>query len=126
MDSLRDIKDIVRIDYNIEFYIIIALVIFVFLILFLFLFFKQRKKKKKKVSKKEIAYKNLKNINFSNTKNAVYNFSEHFIYFLNEENEQKFYELEKKLLVYKYKKDIEELSKILENEIKNLIKDIKC
>jgi hypothetical protein len=69
--------------------------------------------------------KNLKEIDFEDTKDTVYAFCENFQYFIDEKNKESFEELQKELEMYKYKKEIEKISKELEDRIKSMIKEIK-
>lgn len=126
MQGLKDIKGLVEVpDYSL--WILLSIVIFVIflIILIIYLYKNKRRRRKKKLTFEQIARKNLKEINFSNTKNAVYTFSENFQYFINEENKEAFKKLQKELEAYKYKKDIDELPSKLEENIKELIKEIK-
>lgn len=125
MEGLKDIKGLVEVpDYSL--WILLSIVIFVifFIILIIYLY-KNKRRRKKKPTFEQIARKNLKEIDFSNTKNTVYTFSENFQYFINEENKEAFKKLQKELEAYKYKKDIDELPSKLEENIKELIKEIK-
>lgn len=125
MQGLKDIKGLVEVpDYSL--WILLSIVIFVifFIILIIYLY-KNKRRRKKKLTFEQIARKNLKEIDFSNTKNTVYTFSENFQYFINEENKEAFKKLQKELEAYKYKKDIDELPSKLEENIKELIKEIK-
>lgn len=125
MQGLKDIKGLVEVpDYSL--WILLSIVIFVifFIILIIYLY-KNKRRRKKKLTFEQIARKNLKEIDFSNTKNTVYTFSENFQYFINEENKEVFKKLQKELEAYKYKKDIDELPSKLEENIKELIKEIK-
>ncbi|MDD4330694.1 MAG: hypothetical protein PHD79_12175 [Aliarcobacter sp.] len=125
MEELKDIKGIIEVpDYSLWILLsIIACVVFCLIILVYF--FKNRRKKRKKPSLKQIAMKNLKEIDFDNTKSTVYSFCENFQYFINEKNKESFEQLQKELEIYKYKKEIEKLSDEQKNRIKNMIKEIK-
>ena len=125
MEELKDIKGIIEVpDYSLWILLsIIACVVFCLIILIYF--FKNRRKKRKKPTLKQIAMKNLKEINFDDTKCAVYTFCENFQYFIDEKNKESFEQLQKELEIYKYKKEIEKLSDEEKNRIKNMIKEIK-
>ena len=125
MEELKDIKGIIEVpDYSLWILLsIIACVVFCLIILIYF--FKNRRKKRKKPSLKQIAMKNLKEIDFDDTKSAVYSFCENFQYFINEKNKESFEELQKELEIFKYKKEIEKLSDEQRNRIKSMIKEIK-
>lgn len=124
MEKLKDIKDIVEVqDYSL--YLFISLILVVFILIFLFLYFLKKRKKRKKPTQKQIALKKLKELNYNHTKNTVYTFCENFIFFVDEKNKIAFENLEKSLEKYKYKKDVDNLSQELKDEIKNMIKVIK-
>ena len=125
MEELKDIKGIIEVpDYSLWILLsIIACVVFCLIILIYF--FKNKRKKRKKPTLKQIAMKNLKEINFDDTKGAVYSFCENFQYFIDEKNKESFEQLQKELEIYKYKKEIEKLSDEQKNRIKNMIKEIK-
>ena len=125
MEELKDIKGIIDVpDYSLWILLsIIACVVFCLIILIYF--FKNRRKKRKKPTLKQIAMKNLKEIDFDDTKSAVYTFCENFQYFIDEKNKESFEKLQKELEIFKYKKDIEKLSDEQRNRIKSMIKEIK-
>lgn len=125
MEELKDIKGIIEVpDYSL--WILLSIIAFVvFCLIILIYFFKNRRKKRKKPSLKQIAMKNLKEIDFDDTKSAVYTFCENFQYFINEKNQETFENLQKELETFKYKKEIEKLSDEQKTKIKNMIKEIK-
>ena len=125
MEELKDIKGIIEVpDYSLWILLsIIACVVFCLIILIYF--FKNKRKKRKKPTLKQIAMKNLKEINFDDTKGAVYSFCENFQYFINEKNKESFEKLQKELEIFKYKKEIKKLSDEERNRIKSMIKEIK-
>ncbi|MCB9097737.1 hypothetical protein [Arcobacter sp. s6] len=125
MEELKDIKGIIEVpDYSLWILISIIVTILFFIAITIY-FFKNRRKKRKKLTLKQIAMKNLKEINFNDTKDTVYTFCENFQYFIDEKNKESFEELQKELEMYKYKKEIEKISKELEDRIKSMIKEIK-
>ncbi len=125
MEELKDIKGIIEVpDYSL--WILISIIVtIIFFIAITIYFFKNRRKKRKKLTLKQIAMKNLKEIDFNDTKDTVYAFCENFQYFIDEKNKESFEELQKELEMYKYKKEIEKISKELEDRIKSMIKEIK-
>ena len=125
MEELKDIKGIIEVpDYSL--WILLSIIAFVvFCLIILIYFFKNRRKKRKKTSLKQIAMKNLKEIDFDDTKSAVYTFCENFQYFIYEKNKEAFENLQKELEIFKYKKEIEKLSDEQKTKIKNMIKEIK-
>ena len=125
MEELKDIKGIIDVpDYSLWILLSIIVCVIFSLVLAIY-FFKNRRKKRKKPTLKQIAMKNLKEINFDDTKCAVYTFCENFQYFIDEKNKESFEQLQKELEIYKYKKEIEKLSEEQINKIKNMIKEIK-
>lgn len=125
MEELKDIKGIIEVpDYSI--WILLGMIVGVLLfIISAIYYFKNRRKKRKKLTSKQIAMKNLKEIDFDDTKGAVYTFCENFQYFIDEKNEESFEKLQKELEIFKYKKEIEKLSDEERNRIKSMIKEIK-
>ena len=125
MEELKDIKGIIEVpDYSL--WILLSMIVGLLLCLILAIYyFKNRRKKRKRLTLKQIAMKNLKEIDFDDTKGAVYSFCENFQYFIDEKNKESFEQLQKELEIYKYKKEIEKLSDEEKNRIKNMIKEIK-
>lgn len=125
MEELKDIKGIIEVpDYSL--WILLSMIVGLLLcLIFVIYYFKNRRKKRKKLTSKQIAMKNLKEIDFDDTKGAVYSFCENFQYFINEKNKESFEELQKELEIFKYKKEIEKLSNEQKNKIKSMIKEIK-
>lgn len=125
MEELKDIKGIIEVpDYSL--WILLSIIAsLLFCLIFAIYYFKTRRKKRKKLTLKQIAMKNLKEIDFEDTKDTVYAFCENFQYFIDEKNKESFEELQKELEMYKYKKEIEKISKELEDRIKSMIKEIK-
>lgn len=128
MQGLKDIKDVVEINSNSLYFWIILLVILGLVILFYLVRIRlnQTHKKRKSLSLKKIAYQELLEIDFIDTKKSVYKFTQNFRYFLDENNIHKFNELNKKLEIYKYKKEIPALNKDLVKEMKNMIGGINA
>jgi hypothetical protein len=125
VEELKDIKGIIEVpDYSLWILLSMTTGVLVFLILAIY-FFKNRRKKRKRLTSKQIAMKNLKEIDFDDTKGAVYTFCENFQYFIDEKNEESFEKLQKELEIFKYKKEIEKLSEEQTNKIKSMIKEIK-
>ena len=125
MEELKDIKGIIKVpDYSL--WILFSLIVGLLLcLIFVIYYFKNRRKKRKKLTSKQIAMKNLKEIDFDDTKSAVYSFCENFQHFIYEKNKEAFENLQKELEIFKYKKEIEKLSDEQKNRIKNMIKEIK-
>jgi uncharacterized membrane protein YgaE (UPF0421/DUF939 family) len=125
VEELKDIKGIIEVpDYSL--WILLSIIIgVIFSLVLIIYFFRKRKRRRKKLTLEQTAMKNLKEINFENTKNAVYTFSEDFQYFINDKNKESFENLQKELEIYKYKKQIDQLSEELKTSMKTLIREIK-
>ncbi len=124
MEKLRDIKDIVEVsDYSIYYlfgYITLAILIFCVIIYLL-----SRQKKRKKLTKKEMALQELKNIDYENSKDIAYKFTLNIPYFIDEKNKKEIEELLESLKMYKYKKDIPTMDKELKQRVKKMIGVVK-
>ncbi len=125
MEGLRDIKGIVEVnEYSFE--ILLAVIMISIIVLaVLFYLFKNRRKRRVKLSKKEIALKNLKNIDFDDIKNTVYTFSIDGYLWVDEKNIDEFKSIEEKLIKYKYQKKIPSIDEALKQKIKEFVKGIK-
>ena len=125
MEQLRDIKDIVEVhEHSLE--TLIGITVLSLLILgVLFYLYKNRRKRRKRLTPKEIALNSLKSIDYNNPKEVAYRFTTDGSLFINENNQKEYRDIEKELLVYKYKKDVPQLDKGLENRIKEFIKELK-
>ncbi|CZE46997.1 DUF6568 family protein [Campylobacter geochelonis] len=125
MQGLKDIKGIVGLQAS-PLYLIILVVVVLLVVVLLAVFLKPKKRKKVKKTQKQIAYEKLKNIDFSDTKQAVYDFSQNYAFFVNQSNKVEFESFEKELEIYKYKKDIPNLSQDDKDKIKSFVGAIKC
>jgi flagellar biosynthesis/type III secretory pathway M-ring protein FliF/YscJ len=125
MEQLRDIKDIVEVHEH-SFETLIGIIVFSLVILLvIFYLYKNRRRRRKKLSPKELALNSLKSIDYSDSKEVAYRFTTNGFLWLNEENKKEYQDIEKELLPYKYKKEVPQLDKGLENRIKNFIKELK-
>ncbi len=128
LDKLKDIKPPVEVEGSFWLFlilIILSLLLFGAIGYFLYKFLKRRKKRKK--TKRELALDALREIDFKDTKKAVYDFTENAFLLVegNMEKEKKLKDILKELEIYKYKKDIPPLSKEHIKMMKNFIKEIK-
>ncbi|HHB93831.1 MAG TPA: hypothetical protein ENK88_01610 [Campylobacterales bacterium] len=125
MEQLKDIKDIVEVhEHSLE--TLIGIIVLSLVILgILFYLYKNRRKRRKRLTPKEIALNNLKSIDYNNPKEVAYRFTTDGFLFINENSKKEYRDIEKDLLVYKYKKDVPSLDKGLENRIKAFIKELK-
>lgn len=124
MEKLRDIKDIVGVsDYSM--YYLIGYIILAILIFWVIIYLLSRQKKSKKLTKKEKALQELKNIDYKNSKDIAYKFTLNIPFFIDEKNEIEIEELLENLKIYKYKKDIPTMDKELKQRIKKMIGAVK-
>ena len=127
LDKLKDIKPIVNIPDN-SLYELIALTLFLVAILALIAFYLSKigvkRRKRVKLSNKEIAKNELKELDFTNSKDAVYKFDKYIRYFLDQESLTKYKEFLDSLSIYKYKKDVPPLDKSSIEKIKEIIKEV--
>jgi len=125
--QLKDIKPIVDINDN-SLLILIALIAAVLIVVGIVSYFlykkyviKQRRYKKSETYRAKEA---LKNLDYSNTKEAVYNFSKYAQYLANKSQQERLEAILQELEKYKFKKDIDNLSNIDKQKIKSFIKEI--
>ena len=127
LDKLKDIKPIVNIPDN-SLYELIALTLFLVAILALIAIYLSkrgvRRRKRVILSDKEIAKNELKELDFTNSKDAVYKFDKYIRYFLDQESLTKYKEFLDSLSIYKYKKDVPPLDKSSIEKIKEIIKEV--
>jgi len=123
MEGLRDIKGFVDIPDN-SLYIFIAILLILLLVIGLIIYHlrKPKRRKREKLTKKQLAFKNLLDINFDDTKDAVYTFSTS-IQILDQKNLAK--KLLEELKLYKYKKDTPPLKDEHIIAMKKIIEEIK-
>ena len=121
MDLLKQLKDIkpnvTIIDYQFYVFIAVTLLIAALAIYLLFKFFKKKQPNPYLIK--------LKNLDFNNSKQTAYEFSEYARYFLNDENKDFYEEILKELEKYKYKPVVDDLDKKTIQKIKKFIEDIK-
>ena len=124
MQGLKDIKPLMTVPDN-SLLILISLIAGV-LVIVLGLYFwlkKPTRKRRRRLSKREQAVENLKALDFSDTKEAVYNFSENMHVLTDENENEAFHRLLDKLEVYKYKKEVPTLSESDKQEMIKMIKE---
>lgn len=121
MEGLRDIKGLAEIpDYSLLYIVAIVFVLMVFMFL-VYRYFTKPKYVFKKPDLKELAFKELKSINLDDTKSSVYTFTQNFAYFDDSDEVRNFVD---SLEIYKYKKDVPNLSQDDKEFIKNFISRI--
>ena len=124
MEKLKDIKAIVEVtDYSA--YYLAALIVAVIVLSAVLVYFLMQPRKRKKPTSRERALENLKNIDYGNPKKISYIFTLNIPFFETEENKKTIQKILEQLEIYKYKKDIPDMSKELKNEIKKFIKGLK-
>jgi len=124
MQGLKDIKPLMTVpDHSLL--MLLSLIAGV-LLLALGLYFwlkKPARKRRRRLSKREQAVENLKALDFSDTKEAVYDFSENMHVLTDENDNEAFHKLLEKLEVYKYKKEVPPLSESDKQEMIKMIKE---
>ncbi len=124
MQGLKDIKPLMTVPDN-SLLMLISLIVGV-LVIVLGLYFwlkKPTRKRRRRLSKREQAVENLKALDFSDTKEAVYEFSENMHVLTDEKENEAFHRLLDKLEIYKYKKEVPVLSESDKQEMIKMIKE---
>ena len=124
MQGLKDIKPLMTVPDN-SLLMLISLIVGV-LVIVLGLYFwlkKPARKRRRRLSKREQAAENLKALDFSDTKEAVYDFSENMHVLIDEKENEAFHRLLDKLEVYKFKKEVPALSESDKQEMIKMIKE---
>jgi len=124
MQGLKDIKPLMTVPDN-SLLMLISLIAGV-LVIVLGLYFwlkKPARKRRRRLSKREQAAENLKALDFSDTKEAVYDFSENMHVLTSESENEAFRRLLEKLEVYKFKKEVPPLSGSDKQEMIKMIKE---
>ncbi len=123
--KLKDIKPPIYLDLTMQkafIYASAGVGVLAIIALILGLYFWLYKKQKKALSREQKALEMLKKIDFSNTKKAVYDFSR--LGAIVAKDNERFQEILKRLEKYKYKKEVEPLSKedivLMQSFIKSL------
>lgn len=124
LDNLKDINELEIINNYDFFYYnsFFILLIISSLLIFIYIRNKYKYTKERKKSVKEISYENLININYINTKESVYTFSENIAYFSNIVESKEYKIVIKNIEKYKYK---EETIDLLNEDIQDMMKLIK-
>jgi flagellar biosynthesis/type III secretory pathway M-ring protein FliF/YscJ len=125
MGQLKDIKSIVYVvDYSLSYLLILIFIVCFIVLVVLYKYF-TKIRKTKQLTDKQIALKKLQSINYENIKELVYTFSVDGYLFVTDKNKDEFNTIEKQLEQYKYKKEIPELPKEIEEKITKFIKGLK-
>jgi len=124
MQGLKDIKPLMTVPDNSLLMLISLIVALLIIILGLYFWLKKpARKRRKRLSKREQAAENLKALDFSDTKEAVYDFCENMHVLLNDNENEAFHKLLEKLEVYKYKKEAPPLSEADKQEMIKMVKE---
>ena len=125
LSQLKDIKPIVEVHSD-SLLIFGGIVFSIFFIIGFFIYkYLTRIQKTKQLSPKALALQRLKTLDFHDTKDVAYRFSIDGSMFCDEKNKEEFEAIVKSLEPYKYKKDVEVLPSILQQRIKDFIKNLK-
>jgi len=123
--QLKDIKPIVEVvDHSLYYFSAIVLIIVVLISVILYKYF-NRIKPSKKPTQKQLILQKLQNLDYNDTKDVIYSFSVDLFPLINEDKKEQYETIVSKLSQYKYKKEIEQLSEQLKQEIQQFIKGIK-
>ena len=125
MEGLKDIKGFVEVPDQSFLYFMLTLsgaVLLLLALITLFVWYRKPKRKRKRLNAKEEAIINLQAIDFNNTKEAVYSFSENAQ--IVKEEAEGLKELLQKLEAYKFQKEVPSLTNEDKEEMKKLIKEL--
>ena len=129
--KLKDIKPPVNIDTHLQELAIYAgagfglLLLAIAVVLIYLLIFKKRRRRKR-LSPQELALKALKELDYSNTKDAVYNFSVNAQKLVNNEQQGELQEILKSLEKYKYKKEVANLEPKDIDRMKKMVEKLRA
>jgi len=130
LEQLKDIKPPVEVpDHSLWVLVMIVVVVLLALTLltvWLYHHFKHKRLRRRGVDPKKVARLVLKQIDFSDTKRAIYTFSEAMPLLIqeNEDVQKEFQELLSALEKYKYKKEVPSLTKEDKRRMKQLIRKV--
>jgi len=125
MEELKDIKGFVEVPDESFFYFMLSIglaLVLLALVVWLVLWLRKPKRKSKRLSPKELAKLALQKIDFSDTKEAVYSFSEN-AQIVSPEHPALLILLPK-LEDYKYKREVPELSDEDKERMKSIVKEL--
>ncbi len=125
MQGLKDIKPLVEVPDHSLLVLLLIMIALVALGIGLYLWYKKpRRRRRKKPTARELAQEQLKTLDFTDTKKAVYDFSEAMHLLIPDEKKETLQALLKKLEIYKYKKSIPTLSDEDKNAMQAMIKEL--
>ena len=129
--KLKDIKPPIDIDTSLQELVFYAgagfglLLLAIAVVLIYLLIFKKRRRRKR-LSPQELALKALKELDYSNTKDAVYNFSVNAQKLANSEQQGELQEILKSLEKYKYKKEVANLEPKDIDRMKKMVEKLRA
>ena len=124
LSKLKDIKPLVEIqDHSLWLFLAMILAFFIAVALIWYLIKKPKRRKRRRLSQKELAIKALKELDFSDTKEAVYSFSTNIQKLLPKERLDEYRDFLRDIELYKYKKDVPKLNEDDLAKIKEIIKE---
>ena len=126
MQGLKDIKPWVEVPDHSLLYLLLLLGGVVLLLALLWWFLRTpKRRRRRRPTRKELAKQSLENLDFSDTKEAVYTFSEAIQELLSPKEHRHLKELLARLEIYKYKKKVPTLSQEDKEAMQTLIKESK-
>ena len=125
MQGLKDIKPLVEVPDNSLLILMLIMIALLILTIGAYIWYKRpRRRRRKKPTPRELAQGKLKGLDFTDTKKAVYDFSEAMHLLIPDEKKTALDALLKKLEIYKYKKSIPALSDEDKNSMQAMIKEL--
>jgi len=126
LKGLKDIKGIVEVNTFNPLWLLLAFVILLATIALIFYIKRKfRKKRRFKLTPRERALKKINSINWDDSKDIAYTFSQEVAQFVPQDKEANYKEILKELEAYKYKKDVPKMDSNLKKRIQKFIKGIK-
>ncbi len=124
MEKLKDIKALVDVpDYSLVIFIAILVTVLTLLVGIYLWAKKDKRRVRRKLTPKEIALQKLKEIDFNDTKESVYTFSENMQILVDEQKINDLNNFLETLRCYQYKKSVPTLSEIDKKKMKEWIEE---
>ncbi len=125
MEKLKDIKALVDVpDYSLVIFIALLVTVLALLVGIYLWTKKSKRRVRRKLTPKEIALQKLKEINFDDTKESVYTFSENMQVLVDKENIDELEKFLETLRRYQYKKSVPSLSEIDKKKMQEWIEKV--
>lgn len=126
MKELRDIKEIVEVSDSSLLLFVLTVITAVLLITALVYFLTiKRGRRRVKPTPEALAKTALREIDYTDAKDAAYRFSENAYRFVTDESRELYQNIDEALIPYKYKKDVPELDRKTAADLKQFIKGIQ-